>query len=161
MHIGLKLVLLSALFVPIAPAQANEKTWATASDVGAYGLTAVALGLPLIKGDMQGAFQAAGSVAAASLITTGLKEAFPELRPDGSDRKVSLLGIPAWRSLPLRACLIGMANRSDCQPWQSPPLSGLHESRRTSIIGMMSLWAQGLVQGLDSLSLTNPMQKSP
>ncbi len=87
MRIGLKLILLSAFMLPTAPAQASEKAWATASDVGAYGLTAVALGLPLIKGDMQGALQAGGSVAAASLITTGLKEAFPELRPDGSDRK--------------------------------------------------------------------------
>lgn len=87
MRVGLKIVLLSAFLLPTAQAQANEKTWATASDVGAYGLTAIALGLPLIKGDTQGALQAGGSVAAATLITTGLKEAFPELRPDGSDRK--------------------------------------------------------------------------
>lgn len=65
----------------------DEDAWATASDVGVYGLTAVALGLPLIKGDQQGAFQAAGSIGAALLVTTGLKETFPELRPDGSDRK--------------------------------------------------------------------------
>jgi membrane-associated phospholipid phosphatase len=78
------------LVLACAPAPAlakNERTWATASDLGAYGLTAVALGLPLVRHDREGALQAAGSVAAATLVTTGLKEAFPELRPDGSDRK--------------------------------------------------------------------------
>jgi membrane-associated phospholipid phosphatase len=79
--------LMVAVAVP-APAEAkNRKTWDTASSIGAYGLTAVAIGLPLIRKDTQGAFQAGGSVAAAQLVTFGLKEAFPELRPDGSDRK--------------------------------------------------------------------------
>ncbi len=65
----------------------DEKAWGTASDIGAYGLAAVALGLPLAKGDKAGTLQAGGSVVAAQLITFGLKETFPELRPDGSDRK--------------------------------------------------------------------------
>jgi|CXWL01.1.fsa_nt_gi membrane-associated phospholipid phosphatase len=65
----------------------NEKSWDTASSIGAYGLTAVAIGLPLVRNDTNGALQAAGSFAAAQLVTFGLKEAFPELRPDGSDRK--------------------------------------------------------------------------
>jgi membrane-associated phospholipid phosphatase len=77
-----------AAAVATSPAQAkNEKTWDTASSIGAYGLTAVAIGLPIIHKDKQGAFQAGGSVIAATLVTTGLKEAFPETRPDGSDRK--------------------------------------------------------------------------
>jgi membrane-associated phospholipid phosphatase len=76
------------LTVCTSPAQAkNEKSWDTASTIGAYGLTTVALGLPLIKGDEKGALQAGGSVAGAQLVTFALKEAFPELRPDGSDRK--------------------------------------------------------------------------
>lgn len=71
-----------------APAQAKgEKTWDTASSIGAYGLTALAIGVPLVRGDTNGALQAGGSVAAAQLVTFGLKEAFPELRPDRSDRK--------------------------------------------------------------------------
>ncbi|MFO1240300.1 MAG: phosphatase PAP2 family protein [Sphingomonadaceae bacterium] len=71
-----------------SPAYAkNEKTYATLSDIGAYGLAALAVGTPLIKGDTNGAIQAGGSIAAAQLVTFGLKEAFPELRPDGSDRK--------------------------------------------------------------------------
>lgn len=65
----------------------NEDTWATISDIGAYGLIAVSIGTPLVKGDTNGALQAGGSVAAATLVSQGLKEAFPELRPDGSDRK--------------------------------------------------------------------------
>ena len=78
----------SALAFSAAPACAkNEKTWNTASSIGAYGLVALAVGLPLTKHDTAGALQAGGSVVAATLVTTGLKEAFPELRPDGSDRK--------------------------------------------------------------------------
>lgn len=81
---------LCAVSILTAPSTAwakNEKTWATVSDVGLYGLSALAVGLPIAKRDKQGAFQAAGSIGAASLITTGLKEIFPERRPDGSDRK--------------------------------------------------------------------------
>lgn len=84
----LPFLLISALSLAAAPAMANnEKSWDTASSIGAYGLVAVAVGLPLAKHDTAGALQAGGSIVAASLVTTGLKEAFPELRPDGSDRK--------------------------------------------------------------------------
>lgn len=75
------------LTMPSVAQAKGEKTWDTASSIAAYGLTGVALGVPLVKGDTQGALQAGGSVAAAQLVTFGLKEAFPELRPDGSDRK--------------------------------------------------------------------------
>ena len=79
-----------ALLLVAAPIQAqakNEKAWATASDVGVASLSLLALGLPIADGDKQGAFQAAGSLGASALVTTGLKNAFPELRPDGSDRR--------------------------------------------------------------------------
>lgn len=85
-----RLTMILALLAAALPGPAfakNEKTFATLSDIGAYGLTAVALGTPLVKGDTNGAIQAGGSIAAAQLVTFGLKEAFPELRPDGSDRK--------------------------------------------------------------------------
>jgi membrane-associated phospholipid phosphatase len=78
----------AGIALSVSPASAKgEKSWATVSDIGAYGLAAAAIGVPLIDKDKHGAVQAAGSLAAASLIATGLKEAFPELRPDGSDRK--------------------------------------------------------------------------
>jgi PAP2 superfamily len=77
----------AALTSPSTASAKNEKAWATVSDVGLYGLSALAIGLPIAKRDKQGAFQAAGSIGATSLITTGLKEIFPERRPDGSDRK--------------------------------------------------------------------------
>lgn len=71
-----------------APALAKgEKGWDTASTIGAIGLATVAIGYPLATGDTNGALQAGGSVAASQLIVTGLKEAFPEWRPDRSDRK--------------------------------------------------------------------------
>jgi membrane-associated phospholipid phosphatase len=71
-----------------APALAgSRKTWATISDVGAYGLAGVAIGVPVVNADKQGAFQAIGSLAANVLLVNGLKEAFPEIRPDGSNNK--------------------------------------------------------------------------
>ena len=72
---------------PAASQAKNEKAWATASDVGVAALSIAALGLPIAQGDTQGAFQAAGSLGASALVTTELKYTFPELRPDGSDRK--------------------------------------------------------------------------
>ena len=70
-----------------SPAYASKKSWDTASDIGAYSLIAVSVGLPAIKKDGEGVLQAAGSFGAASLVTEGLKQAFPTLRPDGSDNK--------------------------------------------------------------------------
>jgi membrane-associated phospholipid phosphatase len=70
-----------------APAHASKKGWSDASDVGAYTLIAASIGLPLAKGDKQGALQAAGAFAVTSAVTEGMKQAFPKTRPDGSDRK--------------------------------------------------------------------------
>lgn len=78
---------LAAAAVVSSPAQASPKGWQTASDIGVYSLMAVSIGLPLVEKDKNGALQAAGSIGAASLVATGLKEAFPKTRPDGSDRK--------------------------------------------------------------------------
>ena len=86
-HISLVSLALLLVAVPMQAQAKNEKAWTTASDVGVAGLSLAALGLPIAQGDTQGAFQAAGSLGAAALITTGLKYTFPELRPDGSDRK--------------------------------------------------------------------------
>lgn len=70
------------------PAMArNEKAWDDASTVSRDALVVVALGLPAIKGDWTGDLQAGGSILAAGLASYGLKEAFPEWRPDRSDRK--------------------------------------------------------------------------
>lgn len=77
----------AALALSASPLAASEKGWRTASDVGVYSLIALSIGVPLAEGDKHGAFQAAGSFAATSLLTEGLKEAFPKTRPDGSDRK--------------------------------------------------------------------------
>lgn len=73
-----------ALFAA-TPAQASNRDWATASDVGVIALTALAIGLPALHHDGAGALQAAGSESAAGLVVSGLKQAFPERRPDGSD----------------------------------------------------------------------------
>ncbi len=78
-------VLLAASFTQ--PAYASKKGWADASDVGAYALMGASIAIPAIEGDGKGVVQAAASFGAASLVTEGLKEAFPTLRPDGSDRR--------------------------------------------------------------------------
>ncbi len=74
------------LFQPL-PALASPKGWQDASDVGAYALMTLSVGLPLAQKDKAGALQALGSFAATSAVTEGMKQSFPKLRPDGSDRK--------------------------------------------------------------------------
>ncbi len=69
------------------PAVASHHGWSQASSIGRDVLVAASLGLPAAHEDWNGAIEAAGSMAAAELVTIGLKEAFPERRPDGSDRK--------------------------------------------------------------------------
>jgi membrane-associated phospholipid phosphatase len=84
----LSIVCFPAILLLTAPAFADsQKNWDAASSIGAYGLVAVAIGTPIIKNDGNGALQAIGSLGAAQLVSQGLKTAFPELRPDGSDRK--------------------------------------------------------------------------
>jgi membrane-associated phospholipid phosphatase len=71
-----------------SPAEAiSTKTWDHASTAGEAALVAVALGLPAVNEDGQCALQAGGSIGAAFLTAQALKHTFPELRPDGSDRK--------------------------------------------------------------------------
>jgi membrane-associated phospholipid phosphatase len=70
------------------PAQAaSPQDWDTASSLGEALLVAAAIGLPAADGDSRGSLEAAGSIAGAFAVTEGLKTAFPELRPDRSDRR--------------------------------------------------------------------------
>jgi membrane-associated phospholipid phosphatase len=80
-------VIAAVVVLSTAPAHASNKTWADASTIGRDALVAAAIGVPAVQSDWQGALQAGGSVAAAGLLTVGLKQAFPEWRPDHSDRK--------------------------------------------------------------------------
>lgn len=79
-----------AAFLVVLPTQAmalSNKGWDDASSVGEIALVTAALGVPAVQGDWTGDLQAGASVGAAALIATGLKEVFPETRPDGSNRK--------------------------------------------------------------------------
>jgi membrane-associated phospholipid phosphatase len=70
-----------------APAAADEDTW---NDVGTgvrWALVGAALAAPAVQGDWKGEFQAIGSIGAATLVTTGLKETISKERPDGSDNR--------------------------------------------------------------------------
>lgn len=72
-------------FSPPALAR-DEKGWDDASNIAEGALLATAFGLPAAKGDWNGDLQALGSTAAAFAVSQGLKEAFPETRPDGNGR---------------------------------------------------------------------------
>ena len=68
-----------------SPAYAlSNKSWSRASDVGAAGLAAFALGGPLVGGDTPGLLQAGASIGTGFGITYGLKQIVHEQRPDGS-----------------------------------------------------------------------------
>lgn len=70
------------------PAWADSRDdWATASDITRDALVVAALGVPIAKGDTQGAIQAGGSMAVTGGITWLLKSSIHEQRPDGSDDK--------------------------------------------------------------------------
>jgi membrane-associated phospholipid phosphatase len=69
------------------PAEASDKGWATASDIGRGALVATALGLPSVQGDWEGTKQAAFSLGATFAVTSGLKLVVEEERPDHSDDK--------------------------------------------------------------------------
>lgn len=76
---------LAAAMLMTTPAEArDEKAWDDASNVAEGVLLATALGVPAVKGDWDGDLQALGSTGAAFLIAEGLKQTFPEQRPDGS-----------------------------------------------------------------------------
>ncbi len=78
----------AALLLTIAtPALADEKDWGTASDIGRDALTVVALGLPAVQGDWEGAKEAAFSIGATYVVTRGLKHIISEERPDESNDK--------------------------------------------------------------------------
>lgn len=82
-----RLVLLAAAPVLLAsqPAHASSQDdWATASDVAVGGLLLWSVGVPAVEGDTQGALQAGASAALGFGAAEGLKQVFPEQRPDGS-----------------------------------------------------------------------------
>lgn len=75
----------ATLLIPSAAA-ASPKGWSDASDVARDALFAAALAVPAVQGDWTGDLEAAGSVVVAGGAAYGLKHAFPEERPDHSDR---------------------------------------------------------------------------
>ena len=77
----------AALLSISAPAHASDKAWDDAGSVARDALVVAAFGVPAVQDDWDGALQAGGSVVVAGGLSYGLKEAFPERRPDGSDKK--------------------------------------------------------------------------
>jgi membrane-associated phospholipid phosphatase len=69
------------------PVAASDKGWNDVSNITQGLLVAAALGVPVVQEDWNGALQAGGSMAVAGGTASVLKEVFPEMRPDRSDRK--------------------------------------------------------------------------
>lgn len=68
-------------------ASASDKGWSNASNVARDALVAAALAVPAVQEDWTGDLEAAGSIVIAGGAAYGLKHAFPEERPDHSDRR--------------------------------------------------------------------------
>lgn len=70
-----------------APAAASNEDWDDAGTAVRWVLVGAALAAPAAQGDWNGELQAIGSIGAATLVTTGLKETISKERPDGSDNE--------------------------------------------------------------------------
>jgi len=81
------LLAVAALGLGLAtPAAASRKSWDDASSAATGVLVAAALAAPSVQQDWHGTLQAGESIGIAYGMTLGLKEMFPETRPDHSDR---------------------------------------------------------------------------
>jgi membrane-associated phospholipid phosphatase len=69
------------------PAEASNRGWDKASDVGRDALILAAFGVPLVHGDLEGVGSVVVSQAATGYVTGRLKNWTNEERPDGSDDK--------------------------------------------------------------------------
>lgn len=78
-------VALTALSIQAVPADAfSNNDWDDASTIARDALVVAALGLPVLNRDWKGGLQAAASLGVTFGVTEGLKQAFPERRPDNS-----------------------------------------------------------------------------
>jgi membrane-associated phospholipid phosphatase len=69
------------------PAEASDKGWDKASDVGRDALVIAAIGVPLVHGDAEGIGSAMFSQAATKVVTNRLKDWTNTVRPDESDNR--------------------------------------------------------------------------
>jgi len=85
---GAAAVAAAGLISLAGPAAAGDhQGWKTVADVGLGGLVTTAFGASVVQKDWTGVEQAALSLGVTGAATYGLKHAFPEQRPDGSDRR--------------------------------------------------------------------------
>jgi len=86
---------------------ASAHGWSQASSIGRDLVVAAALGVPAVQGDWAGDLQAGGSLLLAEGASYGLKHAFPEERPDHSDRR----SFPSGHSAQAFAAAATLENR--------------------------------------------------
>ncbi len=86
-NLGVAALAIGASLSLASPAEASDRGWAKASDVGRDVLFYTALGYPAVQGDWDGLGRAALTLGSTRLITDGLKDVVGEERPDGSDNK--------------------------------------------------------------------------
>lgn len=89
------------------PAWASPHGWDQASSIGRDVMIAAALGVPAVQGDWRGDLDTGGSMLLGDGIAYGLKHAFPEERPDHSDRR----SFPSGHSTTAFAAAASLENR--------------------------------------------------
>lgn len=89
------------------PCAASSHGWSQASSIGRDLLIGAALGVPAVQADWRGDLDAGASLLLGAGLTYGLKRAFPEERPDHSDRK----GFPSGHSADAFAAAASLENR--------------------------------------------------
>ncbi|WP_019831198.1 phosphatase PAP2 family protein [Sphingomonas sp. PR090111-T3T-6A] len=97
----------SIAMLAAAPVHASPHGWADASDIGRDVLISAALAVPAVQGDWHGDIEAGASIVVAGGAAWALKEAFPEERPDHSDRK----SFPSGHSAEAFAAAATLENR--------------------------------------------------
>ena len=83
----MRLGIIGAALAMSSPAIGGPHDWDQASGIARDALVVAALGVPAVQGDWTGDLQAGGSMLVAGGAAYGLKRAFPEERPDHSDRR--------------------------------------------------------------------------
>lgn len=100
-------VIAFSFFLIAAPVRAGTHGWVTASNIGRDALVAAALGIPAVQQDWEGDLQAGASVVLSGGLSYGVKHAFPEERPDHSDRR----SFPSSHSAESFAAAASLENR--------------------------------------------------
>jgi len=139
----MSLVMAGPLLLASQPALAtSQDDWATASDIGVSSLVLWSIGVPAAKGDTHGALLAGASAAVGFGVAQGLKQVFPEMRPDRSGNDSFPSGHTATAFAAATSIPSGAGRARAFRRSRSPASSGWRGSRRTSTTSTTSWQAR-------------------